>query len=162
MKKSTLIRSDKPHTVKIAEGTNVAQRKSVKKSSAPDAPDEAPDNIQKLPRVKPATTALPDTPSKPARAKAPARQAEAPPKPSKLAKPANTAKPAKTAKPRTSAAKTQAQAPLDAKPAAVVEPVWEQDNPIKLRIEKLKNRNAQLAEQLQRLQLSPTARGQKP
>jgi len=163
VKKSTLVRSDKPHAVKMAEGTNVAQRKSVKKASAPEAPKPAPDNIQKItPAKAPKTEPLevPAAPLKPARAKARARPAQPQPKPSQATKPKAAAKPKAPAKP---AAKARpAAAPLAAPPAAPPEAVWEQDNPIKNRIEKLKTRNAQLAEQLQRLQSSPTARGKRP
>ena len=161
MKKSTVIRSDKPHAVKIAEGTNIAQRKSTKKSRAPDTPDEASSNFQKLTPGKSVATVVPDnTVSKTPRAKATARPSEEPAKNLKSAKVAKVAKTAKPAKPKTSNTPTQPEALLDVKPVTPVEPVWEQDNPIKLRIEQLKTRNAQLAEQLQRLQNSPTARGQ--
>ena len=156
MKKSTLVRSDKPHAVKMAEGTNVAQRKNPKKNSAPDV-DDTKSNIQKLPPVEiaqPAPIAVPTATAKPVRTKArtkaptsepvrakpPARQATATPK---------ATKPKATAKPRTKA-----------QPEKPAEPIWEQDNPIKRRIEELKTRNAQLAEQIQRL--SPTARGPRP
>lgn len=161
MKKSTLVRSDKPHAVKMAEGTNVAQRKTPKKNSAPDAPVEAASNLQKLPPVEaapaspiavPAATAKPvrakartkAPTTEPVRAKPPTRQAQATPK---------ATKPKAPAKPR---------APAKAQPETPAEPIWEQDNPIKRRIEELKTRNAQLAEQIQRVQNSPTARGKRP
>lgn len=162
MKKSTLVRSDKPHAVKMAEGTNVAQRKSVKKASAPEAPQPAPDNIQKITPAKAPKTETLEVPAmllKPTRAKASPRPAQPQSLPSRATRPKAAAKPKAPAK---AAAKAQpAAAPL-APPAAPPEPVWEQDNPIKNRIEKLKTRNAQLAEQLQRLQSSPTARGKRP
>ena len=165
MKKSTLVRSDKPHAVKMAEGTNVAQRKTPKKNSAPDAPVEAASNLQKLPPVEaapanpiavPAATAKPvrakartkartkAPTTEPVRAKPPTRQAQATPK---------ATNPKAPAKPR---------APDKAQPETPTEPIWEQDNPIKRRIEELKTRNAQLAEQIQRVQNSPTARGKRP
>jgi hypothetical protein len=162
VKKSTLVRSDKPHAVKMAEGANVAQRKSVKKTGAPEAPKPAPDNIQKITpgkAPKTATLEVPAMPLKPARAKASARAAHPEPKPNRSAQPKAAATPKAPAKP---AAHARPAAAPPAPPAAPPEPVWEQDNPIKNRIEKLKTRNAQLAEQLQRLQSSPTARGKRP
>jgi hypothetical protein len=162
VKKSTLVRSDKPHAVKMAEGTNVAQRKSVKKASVPEAPKPTPDNIQKITPTKAPKTETLEVPAmllKPTRAKASPRPAQPQSLPSRATRPKAAAKPKAPAK---AAAKAQpAAAPL-APPAAPPEPVWEQDNPIKNRIEKLKTRNAQLAEQLQRLQSSPTARGKRP
>lgn len=155
MKKSTIVRNDKPHAVKMADGTNVAQRKNTKKSAAPEGPEAlapVPINIQKITPVKVAKIAPlapPSGPSKPARAKARLKTNTTP-------LPAS-----QTAEPKT-VAKTRAKAPPAAPSAAPPEPVWEQDNPIKSRIEKLKMRNAQLAEQIQRLQNTPTARGQRP
>jgi hypothetical protein len=134
VKKSTLVRSDKPHAVKMAEGTNVAQRKNPKKTNDPDAPTEPALNIQKLPPAevaRPEPIALLAAAAKPLRAKATQPKAPAP-----------------------------ARAHAKAQPETPAEPIWEQDNPIKRRIEDLKTRNAQLAEQIQRVQNSSTARGQ--
>jgi hypothetical protein len=134
MKKSTLVRSDKAHTVKMAEGTNVAQRKNPKKTNAPDDHSEPARNIQKLPPVEVTRAepiALPAAADKPVRTKATKPKASAPPR-----------------------------APDKAQPETPVEAIWQQDSPIKRRIEELKTRNAQLAEQIQRVQNSSTARGQ--
>ena len=156
MKKSTLIRSDKPHAVKMTAGSNVAQRKGPAKAKEPDQPAPLQANIQKVaptkaPKVQ--RTASPTSVAKTVRAKASlTRQIEAPAKiPKAKATPAKAAKPkARTTSPKSSA-KVQAPAPT--------EPIWEQNNPIKARIEQLRARNAQLAEQLQRLEKTPTARG---
>jgi hypothetical protein len=161
VKKSTLIRSDKQHAVNMPAGSNVAQRKAPPKASAPDQPTEAPPNIQKVvpakaPKVQRIT---PHTPvAKTVRAKATlGRPVEAPAKtPKPKAAPAKAAKP--TPKARSTPPKKSAKAPAP----APTEPVWEQDNPIKARIEQLRTRNAQLAEQLQRLEKTPTARGKRP
>ena len=159
MKKSTLIRSDKPHAVNMPAGSNVAQRKGPPKASAPEQPSEPPPNIQKVAPTKAPKaqrTAVPSPVAKTVRAKASlTRQIEAPAKiPKAKATPAKAAKPkARTTSPKSSA-KVQAPAPT--------EPIWEQNNPIKARIEQLRTRNAQLAEQLQRLQNTPTARGKRP
>lgn len=182
MKKTTLVRSDKPHAVKMAEGTNVAQRKSAKKTSGPEAPSAPPDNIQKIApepvaATEPAvvTAVVPAMLLKPVRAKTkltPARTPSTPSAPNSVSPTAKTKAAAKpkaatktAAKARPSAAPKLAPKPAPQpapKPAPPPEPVWEQDNPIKKRIEQLKTRNAQLAEQLQRLQSSTTARGKRP
>lgn len=161
VKKSTLIRSDKPHAVNMPAGSNVAQRKAPAKASAPDQPTEAPPNVQKVtpakaPKVQPITVPAPA--AKTVRAKATlTRQVEAPTKtPKPKAAPAKAPKP--TPKARSTPTKNSAKAPAP----APTEPIWEQDNPIKARIEQLRTRNAQLAEQLQRLEKTPTAQGKRP
>lgn len=163
MKKSTLIRSDKPHAVNMPAGSNVAQRKGPPKVSDPDQSTEAPPNIQKA-----ATTKAP----KVQRVTAPTPAAKTVRTKATLSRPADV--PAKTTKPKAplkgtptkavkSTPKARSTAPkTSAKAAAPAEPVWEQDNPVKARIEQLRTRNAQLAEQLQRLQKTPTARGKRP
>lgn len=135
MNKNTLIRSDKQHTVKMAEGDNVAQRKSVKKSSPQSTQDDTPENLQKLPPVKTTKTHL-----------------------------ASHAEPiAKPIRKRSNSTKLNApSAAQNAAPSEPIGPLWESDNPIKSRIEQLKTRNAQLAEQLQRLPSARPARGQRP
>lgn len=162
MKKNTLIRTEKAHSVKLSDGSNVAQRKSPAKASDLDIAVQTPSNIQKVvptktPKIQRITT--PTVAVKTVRTKAQiSRPVEAPMKsakpqaaPVKVAKPKPKPKP----KPRNSAPKNSVptQAP------ATIEPLWEQDNPIKARIEQLKIRNAQLAEQLQRLPQTSTARG---
>ena len=161
MKKSTLIRSDKPHAVNMPAGSNVAQRKAPPKASAPEQPAEVPPNIQKVvptktPKVQRITTPAPA--AKTIRAKASlSRPEEAPAKTPKA-----KATPAKVAKAAPKARSTPAKKSVKAPAPAPAEPIWEQDNPIKARIEQLRTRNAQLAEQLQRLQNTPTARGKRP
>lgn len=147
MKQNTLIRSDKPHAVNMPAGSNVAQRKSPPKASVPEQPPEAAPNIQKVVTTKspkvPGISA-PTPAAKTVRVKATRiSSVEAPPKKTK----------ARNTSPKSSV-KTPAPTPA--------EPIWEQDNPVKARIEQLRTRNAQLAEQLQRLQKTPTARGKRP
>jgi hypothetical protein len=138
MKPNTLIRSDKPHAVNMPTGSNVAARTSTPKFKPTEPTDDSPTNVQKVmpvktPKIKPIE---PQTASgKTARPK------------SKL----RTALPSDSAK-----AQAQQAAPTP------TEPVWEQDNPVKTRIDQLRARNAQLAEQLQRLPQMPTARGKRP
>jgi hypothetical protein len=167
MKKSTLIRSDKPHSVQVTEGSSVAQRKSTaKKTSTPETPKtpEPVKNLQLAPEVKAAKPrkasiskplAAPEPSPAPAASKAPV--AAKPPKAKRKLAPKTAAQ-----KPRnTSAVKSPEPIPASL-PAAPVLPVWEQDNPIKARIEELQALNAQLSEQLQRLPTTRTLRGAKP
>jgi hypothetical protein len=161
VKKSTLIRSDKPHAVKMTAGSKVAQRKGPAKAKEPDPPAPLQANIQKVaptkaPKVQ--RTASPTSVAKTIRAKASlSRPEEAPAKTPKA-----KATPAKVAKAAPKARSTPAKKSVKAPAPAPAEPIWEQDNPIKARIEQLRTRNAQLAEQLQRLQNTPTARGKRP
>lgn len=161
MKKSTVIRSDKPHAVKMTEGSNVAQRKSSAKKTEKLTEEEAPVNIQKVAPVKTTktkrllTTETPDKPIKAARAKP---QVKAP-----IAVPRPKSSTAKTdANPKISKPKRKPVVAKPSTPELVEIPLWEQDNPIKARIEQLKATNAQLSEQLQRLPSSRSARGLKP
>jgi hypothetical protein len=168
VKKNTLIRSDQAHAVKVTAGSNVAERKTTKKFNQLPPPDEIPTYLQKVVPVK-ASKAKRTTPP-PAVAKTDKSEPiEAPPKivkpkivrPKTKPVPAKAARPAaklRTAKPSSSKAKAQAEEPAP----TPIEPVWEQDNPVKTRIDQLINRNAQLAEQLQRLPQMHTARGKRP
>lgn len=170
MKKPALIRSDKPHAVQVTEGSSVAQRKSTtKKSAAPDTPETLV-NIQLAPAVKPAkprktsaNKALAAAESTPEPVATQAAEAAAPSK--AKAKPKRQGKAAlkkAVRKPRsTSPDKTPAPT-QEALPVAPVLPVWEQDNPVKARIEELQALNAQLSEQLQRLPTTRTLRGATP
>jgi hypothetical protein len=146
--KNTLIRSDKKHAVNMPAGSNVAERKTTRKFSEPDTPVEAPANIQKLPPTK-ATPAKRKTAPPPAaktvRAKATLTRTPAP----------SPTQPTKATKARPTTSKTKAA-------TAPSLPVWGKDSQVKQRIEQLKTRNAQLAEQLQRLPTSATARGKRP
>lgn len=150
MPKNTVIRSDKKHAVNMPEGTNVAERKTTRKYSEPDSPAETPPNIQKVPAAKATASkrkAAPAPAAKTVRAKATlTRNAPAPAAPAPAPTPA---------KPR-SASRTK---PASPKPA---QPVWGPDSQVRKRIDQLKTRNAQLAEQLQRLSALPTARGTRP
>lgn len=150
MSKNTLIRSDKKHAVNMKAGSNVAERKTSRKFSEPEAPAEPPANIQKLAPTKTSTAkrkTAPTPAAKSVRAKATlARKAPTP-------APAPT-QPTQPAKARPSASKTKTSAPSL--------PVWGKDSQVKRRIEQLKTRNAQLAEQLQRLPTPGPAQGKRP
>jgi hypothetical protein len=168
MKKSTLIRSDKPHAVQVTEGSSVAQRKSATpKSASPDTPEplkiiqKAPAAKGARPRKASAPKALAAFESNPAPAASPAPVAANSPK----TKTKSTDKPAlKTAvrKPRNTSPDKTPDPMQAALPVAPVLPVWEQDNPVKARIEELQALNAQLSEQLQRLTTTRPTRGATP
>lgn len=154
MKKSALIRSDKPHAVEMAPGTRVAKRKSAApKSAVPDAPPAPESSLQAAPtqavktrRVAPAQApAVVETPASPP----PKRRAK--PKVKAAARP-----------PRPSRAKTAPATVAPAAPVAPPVPLWEKDSPIKTQIQELQALNAQLSEQLQRLLSSRPARGSMP
>jgi hypothetical protein len=73
VKKSTLLRSDKPHAVNMPAGSNVAARKSTQKFKPSETTDDSPTNIQKVmpvktPKIKPIEP--PAAPVKTVRAKA--------------------------------------------------------------------------------------------
>ena len=147
MTKNTLIRSEKKHAVKMPAGSNVAERKTSQKFAEPESVAELPDNIQKLaPLNAPVSKrkVAPPPSAKPVRAK----PKLTPPSPS-------PAKATKSTKSRTTVSKIKI-----AKLPVPQPPIWSEDSQVKQRIEQLKSRNAQLAEQLQRLPTSPKARGQ--
>jgi hypothetical protein len=170
----------------MAAGSNVAQRKGPRKVSEPDKPNLEPENIQKVaaskaPKVQ--RTAPSATAAKAVTAKASIRHTDevpaaaakpkASPKPKATPKskatpePKSTPKSKSAPKPKAAPAKqakakarsTTSNISTHAQAAEPIEPIWEQHNPVKARIEQLRTRNAQLAEQLQRLQKTPTARG---
>lgn len=164
MKKSTLIRSDKPHTVQMAEGSSVAQRKSTAKKPVTPGTPEPLENIQLATAVKTAkprkastskALAAPEPTPAPAASKAPVAAKSPTAKRKPVPKTA-------TRKPRTTSAVKSPESTQASLPAAPVLPVWEQDNPVKTRIEELKALNAQLSEQLQRLPNTRTLRGATP
>ncbi|WP_353238172.1 hypothetical protein [Limnohabitans sp.] len=163
MKKQTLIRSDKPHAVQVSEGSSVAQRKSTIPKTATPETAEPLMNTQLAPLVKAAkprkasaTKALTTSESTSAPAASQANVAANSPKAKRKGK---TALKTSVRKPR-STSPDKTPAPMEAElPVAPVLPVWEQDNPVKARIEELQALNAQLSEQLQRLPTTRTLRG---
>jgi hypothetical protein len=193
MKKSTLIRSDKPHSVQVTEGSSVAQRKSSAKKSATPESTAPLKNIQAVPVVKVAKSqrvtaskvpvsavkAAPLEAAKPPTAKARPKvksKQQAKPVPTPVPKTATSksrkATPRKSPKPKEPLAEALAVDALTPElpvkptapsaPTAPALPIWEQDNPVKARIEELQALNAQLTEQLQRLPTTRSLRGAKP
>lgn len=153
MAPKTLIRSKKAHEVKLSEGSQVAQSQQ-----AVHAEGEAvvPPLIRKTPSgrrnagAEARTTAAP-TEKTPARKKAlaPAPVPATPPPPRKRA---------------SGSAVTPVKAPPSPRlPARVpADGLWESDSAVMQRLQALVERNAQLSEQLQRLQNTSPSKGYKP
>lgn len=168
MKKPTLIRSDKPHAVQVTEGSNVVQRKSTtQKTATSDSPEPlmttqlAPVAKAVKPRKAKASKGL-ETTEPFTRTKAP--QAPLDTQPTKTQAKRKAKPDLKTAGRKSrKTSRNKTPEPMEAAlPVAPVLPVWEQDNPVKARIEELQALNAQLSEQLQRLPTTRTLRGPTP
>ena len=168
MKPNTLIRSDKAHAVNMPAGSNVAARKTTQNFKRSEPTDDGPTNIQKVMPVKaPKIKRIepPAAPVKTVRSKAAiSPPPQAPSKPVKPVKPKTASGKTARSQPKLRTSQPSGSAKAQAQPAAPTptEPVWEQDNPVKTRIDQLRARNAQLAEQLQRLPQMPIARGKRP
>ena len=162
MKPNTLIRSDKAHAVNMPAGSNVAARQNTQKFKSSEPTDDSSTNTQKVMPVKTPKIKRIEPPAAPVKTvRAKAAISPPPQAPSKPVKPKTAS--GKTARPQSKLrnASPPSSGKAQAQPAAPTptEPVWEQDNPVKTRIDQLRARNAQLAEQLQRLPQMPTARG---
>jgi hypothetical protein len=145
----------------------VAALQNTQKFKSSETTEDSPTNIQKVAPVKTPKSKRVEPPApivKAVRAKAlKSPPVETPtPRAKPQSKPASgptaMAKPKLRTAPPTSSAKAQA---LDAAPTPI-QPIWEQDNPVKARIEELQALNAQLTEQLQRLPTTRTLRGATP
>ena len=158
MATKTLIRSKKPHEVKLVDGTQLAQ------SQQPLAGDEVP--VPALIRKpsggasrRSASAASGKTAGSPG-AKTPARKKASPP----AAAVAPVAKKAAAKTPRPVAAKKTPSPSLRPRlPAHVpADGLWEADSTVQQRLQALIERNAQLSEQLQRVQSNALPKGYKP
>jgi hypothetical protein len=128
MPPNTLFRRDTKQAVNISVASDEAKPQTKQELSEPDAQPKAPANIQKIPVSAPARRKTASLfPGKSLRAKV------------------TVTAPAKPA--------VQASAPIPSPNLTV----WGEDSALKNRIEQLKIRNAQLAEQLQRLASSAKA-----
>lgn len=140
MPPNTLFRRDTKQAVNMSTGSNAAEPQTKQTLSEPVAQPVAPSNIQKLPHPQ----------HNPAKRKATNTLLA-----KSLRVKAILAQPGKAA----GQVPTQAPAPAPA-PAPTPVPslaIWGHDSAVKKRIEQLKIRNAQLAEQLQRLPSSAKA-----
>ena len=169
MATKTLIRSKKPHEVKLVDGTQLAQ------SQQPLAGEEVP--VPALIRKASATSAassrrsakVAGTPAsaagstkaavrkKPSVAAAPAARSPkkaAPKAPAKDAAKAATKPAAKPAAKKVPSPRLPARVPADG--------LWETDSAVNQRLQALIERNAQLSEQLQRIQSNALPKGYKP
>lgn len=162
MAPKTLIRNKTPHEVVLPKKSKVAQSPQ---AAHPDTPAEVPPLIRKTTgkrRVQETETST----AAPAVAKAPARKkaSPAPTEPAPLPPARKRASPKSRA--RTAPEKPQAQQPpAEAKPSprlpafVPADKLWEPNSAVAQRLKALLDRNAQLTEQLQRLQNSPLSKG---
>ncbi len=153
MASKTLIRTQKKHEVKLSKDGHLAQ--SVKPHEEP-AELPVPASIRKGSTKRASTTTSPrsasvspGTRTAAARGKANLVADKAPSKPSKAPRPR-----------RESAEKA---APRPRLPAFVpADGLWEADSTVMQRLQALNQRNAQLSEQLQRIQNHPVPKGREP
>lgn len=138
MPPNTLFRRDTKQAVNMSTGSNAAEPQTKQTLSEPVAQPVAPSNIQKLPHPQ----------HNPAKRKA-ANTLLA----KSLRVKAILAQPGKAA----GQVPTQVPAPAPAPTPVPSLAIWGHDSAVKKRIEQLKIRNAQLAEQLQRLPSSAKA-----
>ena len=151
MATKTLIRSKKPHEVKLTEGSQVAQ------SPQAHAADEqqVPAMIRKNTGYRRASASANVKPTGSVTKTAPARKKASPPAEQRPA--------AAPARKRSSKAESTPKAPSPRLPAKVpADGLWEADSAVMQRLQALVAHNAQLSEQLQRLQNTPLSKGYKP
>jgi hypothetical protein len=151
MATKTLIRSKKPHEVKLTEGSQVAQ------SPQAHAADEqqVPAMIRKNTGSRRAGASANAKPTASVAKTAPARK--------KASSPAEKRPAAAPARKRSSKAVPPPKAPSPRLPAKVpADGLWEADSAVMQRLQALVAHNAQLSEQLQRLQNTPVSKGYKP
>lgn len=147
MSKNQVLRSDQPHQVQMPDGSKTASRKRTTKTSEP-AIEERPEPARRL-KAPPA----------------PAAPAVAAPKPAPAPTPAVRSKAKLGTRARAPERKSSppAAAPAAVRPVLTETPaenlLWETPSPVMERLQKLRNRNAQIAEQIQRLTLTLPSRG---
>lgn len=149
MATKTLIRSKKPHEVKLTEGSQVAQ------SPQAHAADEqqVPALIRKSTGSRRASASANVKPTGSVAKTAPARKKASPPAEQRPA----------PARKRSSKSESTSKAPSPRLPAKVpADGLWEADSAVMQRLQALVAHNAQLSEQLQRLQSTPLSKGYKP
>jgi len=168
MATKTLIRSKKPHEVKLVDGTQLAQ------SQQPLAGEEVP--VPALIRKagsstgsrRAATVANSKTVATASAKTPPRKKAASPTVPVvRAAKKAAAKSPspaaAKPAKPAAKPVAKKAATPSPRLPARVpADGLWEADSAVNQRLQALIERNAQLSEQLQRIQSNALPKGYKP
>ncbi len=128
---------------------------------APVVPEPAPAIVKNKPSAKTQGKAKPIAPAAPVTAPLQAPQKSAKPKPGVSAPTAKKAAPRKAPTPA-GTPKAQAAVAQTAQPVLDDALLWEQDSPVLARLAQLKNRNAALEEQLQRLKSPLPVRGKKP
>ena len=149
MSKNQVLRPEKSHTVQMPEGSKTASRARTRKLTEPPIEERAePERRVKAPPV-----------TRPA-APAPAVAAALPPAARSKAVLANRSK---TTPRKPIAPPAPAPAPPVLPPPPPPESaLWEARSPVMARLEQLRARNAQIAEQIQRLTLTLPPRGKTP
>lgn len=151
MASKTLIRSKKHHEVKLGEGSHVAQSPQ----QHVDTEAAAPTMIRKTSPSRRTASVTEVQSGSPAGSKIPVRK--------KPAAAAAQRTPAVAARKRSSAATADKTPPSPRLPAHVpADGLWEVDSTVMQRLQALIQHNAQLSEQLQRLQNNPLPKGYKP
>lgn len=151
MSTGKVLKNSKPHQVQMRDGSRDAQRKPLKPKTEPAPADKG---VERKLKLEPARPGKPVKPVKVA-----VKPVVAPPP--AVVVPASIAKKPR-AKPRAKVQESPAAVDATPKPtvtapvpvprAALPEPeLWESDSPVMRRIQLLRNRNAQLSEQVQRL-----------
>lgn len=177
MSKNQVLRSEQSHKVQMPEGSKTASRARSRKSTEPAIEEQQPaDRVVKVPPTARAPAAAPAevpraTPA--ARARAPVAAPSPPAARNKATldtRSKNTTRKT-SATPATSPAKTPRSAaappPAPLRSTALPPPppesaLWEAQSPVMARLEQLRTRNAQIAEQIQRLTLTLPTRGKTP
>lgn len=176
MSKNQVLRSEQSHKVQMPEGSKTASRARTRKTTEPAIEDRPPaERMVKVPPSARAPAAAPAEAPRPtpaARAKAPVAAPTAPATRSKAAlgnrsksTPRKTATPAPPPAPAARSALAPPVAPQRPTPVPPPPPesaLWEAQSPVMARLEQLRTRNAQIAEQIQRLTLTLPPRGNTP
>ena len=148
MNKNQVLRSDQPHQVQMPEGSKTASRKSTRKSAEP-AIEEPPGPERRF--------KTPDSQAQTHTETAMNAQPAAPSVRSKARLDISSKTPMRKPSPPAESLRTPARSPAVPPPAESM--LWESPSPVMARLQQLRTRNAQIAEQLQRLTLNLPNRG---
>ena len=157
MASKTLIRSQKKHEVKLSKDGHLAQSS---KAQGEPVPLPVPESIRKGGAKRTSTASTPRSASLTGTG---TRTAAARGKASLVSDkaPSQAKKPSKA--PRPQRERTEKAAPSPRLPAFVpADGLWEADSTVMQRLQALNQRNAQLSEQLQRIQNHPVPKGREP
>ena len=151
MPRKTLIRNERPHEVKLGDGSHLAQSHKIDAQEVPSIPSAilkpATSRAAAQKRVQPQDKAAP---SASPRKKSPAARTDAEASPPARKRPSRTTV-------------TEAKPPVPRLPAHVpANQLWEDDSVVMQRLKALQQQNARLAEQLQRIKHPAPPKGFQP